>query len=1092
MPEPDADPADLAALYGALTLAERAAARPDPPPAEEISDAARHRLEQWRALSPFQADGWLARRLAADGLDEGSFARWLAAPAAAAGERLAERPAWLRELAEGLAALAAPGSPPTDAEPLPLPEPLRGDPTFGFLALVSPWVERARRRLHAGILDLARRGGAPFAPAAVERELAAALPLDLMGILARTLVLEMHVARLRGDLAGEAPAERFAAFVARLRRPEVAAALLSEYPVLARQAAQRLDLWVAASLELCGRLAADWPLLVATFFGGVSPGDLAAVDGGAGDRHRGGRAVHVLTFASGAKLVYKPRPLAADAHFQELLAWLNAAAAVPPLATVRVLDRGAYGWMEHVAAAGCAARAEVALYHRRLGGLLALLYAVEATDCHFENLIAAGDQPVVVDLESLFHPRVPRPQPPRADERLAQSAILDSVLRVGLLPFRIGESDEFAGVDVSGVAAVAGQPSPQPVLQWAGLGTDEMRAVRERVPLAGARNLPRLDGREIEAAFFADDMAAGFAAVYRALAARREELLAPGGPLARFAGDPVRAVLRPTQLYSLLLAESFHPDVLRDALDRDLLFDRLWVGIAEQPELARVIPAEHRDLTAGDVPAFTTYPATVDLWTSRGERIAGFFAETPFAAVRRRLEGMGEADLERQLDLLRLSLGTQLLNRDDVAWDGYAPVDPGPQLPAEALRERLLAAARDAAAWIAARALRGEGYTTWIGLDFRQQRWSLAPLPADLYAGLPGIALFLGYLGEVTGQARWTTLAREAAVSLRGHAEAGGDAAAQGPPTIGAFQGWGGLLYALSHLGALWGDGELLAAAAAIPARIAARLAADEDLDVVGGAAGAIFALLALHAASGSPQALAVAVRCGEHLLARAEPAGPGLAWRTRLSGDRPQIGFSHGAAGIGLALLQLGAAAGEPRFTAAGLAALTWERDAFWPELERWLDRREGEPPPLESTVAMAWCYGAPGIGLSRLLALRSVADGEARQQLEEEADRALRLTVERGFGQNHCLCHGDLGNLDLLLTAWRGKGDAALGAAVDRQTRAVLASLARDGFRCGARGGVQSPGLMNGMAGIGYGLLRLAAPDRVPSVLALAPPGR
>ena len=36
----------------------------------------------------------------------------------------------------------------------------------------------------------------------------------------------------------------------------------------------------------------------------------------------------------------------------------------------------------------------------------------------------------------------------------------------------------------------------------------------------------------------------------------------------------------------------------------------------------------------------------------------------------------------------------------------------------------------------------------------------------------------------------------------------------------------------------------------------------------------------------------------------------------------------------------------------------------------------------------------------------------------------------------------------------------------------------------------GVETPGLMTGLAGIGYGLLRLAEPRRTPSVLALEPP--
>ena len=40
--------------------------------------------------------------------------------------------------------------------------------------------------------------------------------------------------------------------------------------------------------------------------------------------------------------------------------------------------------------------------------------------------------------------------------------------------------------------------------------------------------------------------------------------------------------------------------------------------------------------------------------------------------------------------------------------------------------------------------------------------------------------------------------------------------------------------------------------------------------------------------------------------------------------------------------------------------------------------------------------------------------------------------------------------------------------------------------GWKCGLPQGHETPGLMMGLAGIGYGLLRLAWPERVPSVLA------
>src|SRR5437764_478326 len=156
----------------------------------------------------------------------------------------------------------------------------------------------------------------------------------MLPLLSRTLVLELNVARLQGLLAGETPQERFAAFVERLRDPENAEAIRREYPVHARQAVRDLELFRESTREILARLAADWPAIRARFFADRDPGALTAHDGGAGDRHRRGRSVRLLTFESGARLVYKPRSLAVEGHFQELLAWVNAAGEHPGFRTL--------------------------------------------------------------------------------------------------------------------------------------------------------------------------------------------------------------------------------------------------------------------------------------------------------------------------------------------------------------------------------------------------------------------------------------------------------------------------------------------------------------------------------------------------------------------------------------------------------------------------------------------------------------------------------------------------------------------------------------------------------------------------------------
>lgn len=133
-----------------------------------------------------------------------------------------------------------------------------------------------------------------------------------------------------------------------------------------------------------------------------------------------------------------------------------------------------------------------------------------------------------------------------------------------------------------------------------------------------------------------------------------------------------------------------------------------------------------------------------------------------------------------------------------------------------------------------------------------------------------------------------------------------------------------------------------------------------------------------------------------------------------------------------------------------------------------------------------VAWCHGAPGIALSRL-ALLSLLDD---QELTEEIKAGLRTTLTQGFGLNHSLCHGDLGNLDILITAARLLPGETFAEHIPRIAAALLENMEHQGWVCGVPFGVETPGLMTGLAGTGFALLRLAAPERVPSVLLLAPP--
>src|SRR5437764_2772760 len=579
--------------------------------------SAERRLRRWREQTPFNKDEFWQQRLALDGLCEDEFRHLLGEPPSAACADYAADAEWVAELARAFSECASSrGSECASSrgEGFPLPEHLRAKPVSGLLNLIEPLLRRARARVREGAKVLVQQHAArPFDPETVADMLAAGLPPKLLWMMSRTLTLELNVARLQGELEGETPEERFESFVRRLSERGTAVSLLREYAVLARRLTCAVGRWVDASLEFLGRLCADWAVLLEAFNHAEEPGLLVSVKGDAGDSHRGGRSVLIAEFSSGFRLVYKPRSLSVDVHFQELLEWLDLRGAHAHFRRLKVVERGTHGWVEFVSARPCQDEDEVRRFYMRQGAYLALLYALEATDFHFENLIAEGEHPVLIDLESLFQPRVMGADIKQPDVRLASQTAIHSVLRVGLLPQRMLAKEGYEGIDMSGLGAVAGQLAPERAVKLEGVGTDEMRVAREQSELPDGLHRARLGTEPVNASDYGEEIVEGFALMYRLLLRERENLLAEGGPLARFAADEVRVIVRDTYTYSLLLSESLHPDLMRDALDLERFFDRLWVGIEKHPYRAEVIAAERADLLNGDVPLFSTRPDSRNL-----------------------------------------------------------------------------------------------------------------------------------------------------------------------------------------------------------------------------------------------------------------------------------------------------------------------------------------------------------------------------------------------------------------------------------------------------------------------------------------------
>src|SRR5207245_1284795 len=196
-----------------------------------------------------------------------------------------------------------------------------------------------------------------------------------------------------------------------------------------------------------------------------------------------------------------------------------------------------------------------------------------------------------------------------------------------------------------------------------------------------------------------------------------------------------------------------------------------------------------------------------------------------------------------------------------------------------------------------------------------------------------------------------------------------------------------------------------------------------EECDLLSGCAGAIVALLALNTISHSDHLLDFAILLGEKLRSSAQEKDLTYSWTSSDHPTRQNLtGLSHGAAGIGCALVELSVRTRDVEYLAAAERAFAYERSCFDANEENWIDFREDKPAtkgPWSTSFAVSWCHGAPGIALSRLRAYELTRAAALRADALI-ALRTTRRSVSAAVEQeasNYSLCHGLLGNAEILL---------------------------------------------------------------------------
>lgn len=234
----------------------------------------------------------------------------------------------------------------------------------------------------------------------------------------------------------------------------------------------------------------------------------------------------------------------------------------------------------------------------------------------------------------------------------------------------------------------------------------------------------------------------------------------------------------------------------------------------------------------------------------------------------------------------------------------------------------------------------------------------------------------------------------------------------------------------------------------------------DKGCDLLDGKAGAVFVFCQMFLVTGRQEYLAHARKTAQILLDEAMEMDNGAAWKQK-EGDIPLLGIAHGNAGILVALAKLYELTGDDIYADYIKKALEYEDNNYKNSIGDWKDFRINDiRHDTAENAPAAWCHGAGGIMLTRILLDKMNLADEIRENVHRDIRLASDYVQRKWQRRELCLCHGECGNLLMLrrYDKWRGKEERK-----DTKPNENMI-LTKEWYQ---------PGLMNGYTGIGYYLL-------------------
>ena len=605
----------------------------------------------------------------------------------------------------------------------------------------------------------------------------------------------------------------------------------------------------------------------------------------------------------------------------------------PPteLKGVRAFARDGYGWTEFINHTGCADQEGCKRFFQRAGAWLALFHCFVGNDMHQENMIAAGDHPVPIDLETILQStteehEIADPEAQASD--LATEKLANSVMMVGLLP-AYGRTPDNKVFAMGGMTA---DWNSKIKIKWDNINSDEMRPTRSKETSEANPNLPHVDGRYARLADHIDDLVSGFED-YAKFLQRQGRDAKFGDMYEGFAGLPVRKVVRATRFYSMLLQRLKNSRTMDDGATWSAQAD-FMARLAEWDKNTDVFwplqRAERSALLALNVPHFVSPSDENEIHDASRPFYPDRAAIRASVAPATRIQNFDEREIDWQIEVIRENTRSLSKSADPTA-AGQAQSAELLDLTALADKEsihcrsrqdrrRAVAIMQFAGAWCRLDRSRLAGRCRGLSSSFAWGRISTMANQAS-HCFLPRTRLLRVVSLLPNSPARRCSSSKKTEKPQCG---------ANGPLTRRRGRHRPGLDRLCAHRDVEVSSRRQLCLRMPMSLRNYSSMTSLQQTNSWMSSVAApvrILCLLRLYRDSQSADVLNRAIKCGEHLIAQSRLGPEGRrSWVGQGMGKQALNGMSHGAAGFAYALASLSAATGREEFAQAASECIAFE----------------------------------------------------------------------------------------------------------------------------------------------------------------------